>query len=616
MGQIYKPSTPVPAAAVVYAGNLSGYQHIVLTTQYDVKGYYNILKSEGKDKSLTVQQLQNVNDLKKQSTVLKWGIKSLQVSQVRDWSASTAMITLACPITSNDQPIPLLPDLSQIRGGNNPCLTVEDEIRIYAGYISSPTQTINADMLDDYGGFNENGALQHDPSKPLVPIFWGFIDKVDLIADPRTGFQYVLSCRDRARIFQDTKIISIPNFTGNLARDRTNYSETGVVEGRRDRILVQVLKAAMGDVPTGGTSSSCWKKILGPEEDPLAQLYTAYASDNHSRSLAVEDPSAWVRSATHKPMDYLSRPRVHVWVQRPPLVKSQGGGAVFQVVDKTPLEIVQFLAVTEERPTDFYCSHVNGDFVFGPRVLDTSGFNDELRSYRTYFFRGAPKGSTPNHNQVVLSMRATTSTLATYNRFVVIDSNTSGANSSTLSENVKVSLEVIPWILDGANRKVKAPCRNMIVFDGSLSTYENPTGGALVVGLAASRIWARDVTAIEMTVIGDPTLYPSEAVRVYNSILHDYSTLVQSGATGAKDKAIEDFNAKQSKRDAPGTSQGSQPIPQQSTKVEDLLRTDTIITNKEDLLLPVYKIRNISHKMVTQGRNAGYTSEISMVSDL
>ena len=318
-------------------------------------------------------------------------------------------------------------------------------------------------------------------------------------------------------------------------------------------------------------------------------------------------------------MDYLSRPRFHIWVQRPPLVKSQGGGSVFQVINRSPIEIIQFLAATEERPIDFFASHINGDFVFGPRVLDSSGFSDRLRSYRTYFFRDWPRDKPkPNANQTIIAMKSTTSTLATYNRFVVVDSNTNGPTSATLGENVRVSMEVLPWILSGDDRKVKPPCRTMIVFDGALSTYQNATGGALVVGLAASRIWARDITAVQMTVLGDPTFYPSEAVRVYNTILHDTNTLVDPGTKETnlkRERSIEEFNATNAAGEPTTTAAGAAPVQEQSNQVEQALRNSTVVTDKNDLVLPVYKVRSVNHKIVTQGKNAGYTTEIGMISD-
>jgi hypothetical protein len=625
MAKTYSPDAVVPAAVVVYAGNKSPYQHILFTTKYDVKGYYTILKAEGPNINLTPAQIKNAQDLKTQDTVLEWAIKSISIDLVRDWSVSTAMITLTCPLKDSLTPIPPLPNLKEIRGGNYPYLTVEDEIRVYMGYIDSPTTPITADMLDDYPvePFQATGEMKHNPSKPFAPVFWGFIDKLDLLADARGGVQYVISCRDRGRVFQDTKIISIPELAGPSNKDKN--AGTGVAEGRRDKILIQVAKAATGDVPTADqTEPTCWKPILGAEEEPLAQSFTAYPTDNNNRVSftqedAAEDPAKWMRFATHKVMDYLSRPRFHTWVQRPPLVKSQGGGSVFQILNRSPLEIIQFLAATEERPIDFFTSHVNGDFVFGPRVLDNSGFKDKLRSYRTYFFKDWPRDKAPpSVNQQIISMRATTSTLATYNRFVVIDSNTNGANAATMAENIQVSLETLPWILSGDDRKIKPPCRNMIVFDGALSTYKSAAGGALIVGLSAARIWARDITAVQMTVMGDPTWYPSEAVRIYNSVLHDTHTLVDPGtdkSIKSKEEAIDEFNSSYSEGKPPGTPKGGSPITEQSELAQSTIRTSTIETNKDKLILPVYKVRSIKHKIITQGKSAGYTSEVAMVSD-
>ena len=182
MSKIYSPVEPVPVAAVVYAGNKSAYQHILFATRYDVKGYYSILKGEDRKVELTASQMRETQNLERQDTQLDWAIKSVNVSLVRDWSISTAMITLTCKLGNPLDPIPPLPDLSSIRGGNYPYLTVEDEIRIYMGYVKSPSTPITADMLDDFPlePFDSSGRLIEKADRPLAPVFWGFIDKVGI----------------------------------------------------------------------------------------------------------------------------------------------------------------------------------------------------------------------------------------------------------------------------------------------------------------------------------------------------------------------------------------------------------------------------------------------------
>lgn len=612
MGKIYSKTSPLPAACVVYAGNLSPYQHIIFQTRYDVKGYYQIMKDErgGVDiKSIG-------KDLEQSNTILEWAIKSVNVSTVRDWSTSTAMITLTCKLGNPLDPIPSLPDLSKIRGGNHPYLTVEDEIRIYSGYLDSPSTVIDESMLDDYSSnpFDEEGRMNQNPNKPMAPIFWGFIDKIDILGNAKGGIQCIISCRDRSRIFQDTKIISLPSLDG---------TERGVIQGRREVLLLDAARAALGDITGDRSKAACWKSIL--DEKDGAQVFTAYKNGADDRTsftdeVGAEDPAKWVRTASHKVMDYQSRPRFHRWVQRPPLVKAQGAASVFQVLNKSPMEIMMFLAATEEMPIDFFASHVNGDFLFVPRVLDTSGFKDPLRSYRTYFFRDYPRDKAkPSPNQQIIDMRVASSSMATYNKYVVVDSNTNGPTSATLGENVKLTLQVLPWVLGDENndRKITPPCRTMVVFDGSLSTYSNPQGGALIIATAAARIFARDINQIEMTVLGDPTLYPNEAVRVYNSILHDSHTLTSAGT---KDSYIEREKALENNRKEAlaGTSDTSKPIEvntSQSGSIEKVLSTGVTETDKSSLNLPVYKIRNVTHKIVTQGKNAGYTTTIGMVSD-
>jgi len=747
--KFFTKAEPIPAAAVTYAGALSDKQPIIFTSQ-------------SRQKDLDGRRLD-------------WVITSVKVTMARDWSISRADLILTSEIPDQECLTPTLPDIHQFRGGNFPFLTVEDEIRIFLGYIRFG-QLITADLLDDHafdlcpsctdiertqeenpnsfvcGPISPNGEnFKQNPDKPLCPVFWGFIDVINIDVDPNSGVRCTISCRDRSRVFADTTLIAIPSLQGRLI-DTTqengffnNNSKDGLAAGKREDILIQVAKGATGDLfgdLTIGSSGvkTCWKPVIGGSDDMADNMYsppwintsTTTTSQNNSTNsskeeeeetqqdneeetintestnndtpsnsqsednkeetkarlltpsklgallfnkyhlpqgagdyqlvLPPEDPALWMREAQGKKHLPYTEPRFHIWVQRPPLSKGNSS-AVFKVINKSPLEIIKFLADTEERPTDFFASHINGDFVFGPRVLDASGFQDPYRQYRTYFNRLYPKEFQDkkipvSDAQRIISMRAVTSSLATMNRFVVVDSETEGSFSSFL-DKLRVAVDVLPWLLDGdsesqlfketGGRNVYPPCRNQILYDGNISSYGdkkyNRAGGALIVALNQARNWSREIMSISLTLMGDPTLYPGEAIRVYNSILHDFGTKVNPGtekSSAILKETMEDIEAlsTESKKDviqkivSESKSKIAATSPEKGYKLKESegassvhfgnegireltqnLYSHHVLTSMNNLVLPVYKVRSIQHTFRVGGKNPGFTTKLECISD-
>ena len=727
--KFFTKRAPIPAFVVTYAGAPSSKQPILFTSQSGQVG----MDTEGN------------------SYRLNWVITSITVSTVRDWSIARADIILTAPIYSNECLEPALPDLSLYRGGNNPYLTVEDEIRIYGGYISD-TQTLTAELLDEtpidlcpmcleedsgnatpacgpFGNYN----IKQDDNKPLCPIFWGFIDTINIESSPTKGLRMVIQARDRVRVFADTNIIAIPALEGRLVDSETGGGywqkkgkEKGLASGRREDVLMQVARAAtgriFGDLSDGDQSSKqCWRPIIGgsdemednwyrpkwleenkPTESPTptstpiplpsasttptptptvttvptssralppskfgSLLFTKFeyipsSTEEFSRLVPPEDPALWMREASIKYCMPHAEPRFHIWVQRPPLTKA-AGSAVFRILGKSPLEVIKFLADTEERPTDFYASHVNGDFVFGPRVLDTSGFYDPNRQYRTYYHRITPtnieelKGVVSTASRII-EMRVYTSSLGTANRFVVMDSETDGNNGAYL-DKLRVTLDALPWTLDGdtsselfketGGRAIYPPCRNQIIYDGNLSSYGpndyNRMGGAQIVALTQARNYAREINSINIKILGDPTFYPGEAIRIYNSVLHDFGTSINPGTKVSekilneslldieslsqddqKDRVMkirEESDKLNNKREIPIET----PEDAISTSFNNTAQTEEynklfqhqVRTSRElsKMIWPVYKVRTVKHEFRAGGSNPGFVTTIDAISD-
>lgn len=588
----YTPQQPVPAAAITLAtGNdPSKGQPILFTTQFG--------DSEGE---------------------LIWVIKHLEISLVRDWTTSTADITLSCNIP-DARSIPTLPDVSATRGGKYKQLSCEDEIRIYLGWIKQG-MAIDASLLDsvpfNYDSADGNKSIKANPNKTLAPVFWGFIEKVSLIGDER-GAQIRISCRDRTRVMTDTKILSVPSLSGNKGAN-------GKAAGARENILIEVARAATGNIiGEDNANPDYWRRIIGDAREG-ALVYTgrpdAEGSDSSVELQPLGDePDNWVRRATFTPPDATGNPRFHRWVQRPPIVKNSKA-AVYQVFNRSPIDVINYLASTEEKSTDFYASHVNGDFVFAPRIIDTSGLEDPDRNYRTYFYRSYPKGcSAPTPAQIIKRINVLNSSLGTFNRFIVINAGTNNAGQTTLDN--------VTWAINGQpdmyrDRAPQPPVRAQLIFDDTLGNYVSIQGGASIVAMSAARTLAKDTNATRFTIMGDATLYPGEAVKVYNTILHDDGISVPVDTTSEVKAAEEEINKqlaealkiKDVELPVADIVGGNKVDPGAQAIQDKVAKAGRLDTNQSEFTLPTYKVRSIRHRLTTSGEDMGFTTEVAAVAD-
>ena len=624
--KIYHPNATVPAAAITLATHLSTEtsQPILFTTQEGYKGEFK--RTQGEEEAELV--------------TLKWVIRSITINLVRDWSTSTFEVVLSCSLP--DKPnlqIPKLPFVGDYRGGDYPYLDKEDEIRIYMGYIDSAKTPITADLLD-WHPFTV-GSVQANPEKPLCPVFWGFIDKIDFIGD-RAGAQLVISGRDRSRIFQDTRVVSLRSLERSIVqRKDENNQRVPAIQGARSTILLDVARASVGQPSDQNrydlyddARKKYWKYIIGTSEEeggidslPLEDYSYGFAKISNAGNpepteqlVSAVDPEKILEQAI-KRVNSRGYVRFHRWVFRPPIV-TRGRNAIYQVFNRVPIDIINYLASNEERPTDFYASHVNGDFLFAPRILDTTGLRDPNRNYRTYFYNSWPQeAGRPSHGQLILKIRAVSSTLGTFNRFSIASSGVSGRGEDTLA--------ALTFILENygqglRNRNPNPPARHQLIVDDNLNTYNNALVGATTVAFQSSRSWSRELNAVQMTILGDPTLYPGEAIQIYNSVLHDYNVSAAIPNPNAFQEFEERLESELSNleprlpdpREAAEQAKNGNP-----TFIEDIITDQDLLnlrtlTNKDDRLYPVYKCRSIRHRLTTVGQQAGFTTELALVGDL
>lgn len=614
----YSTEAATPAAAITLATGNSNTQPILFTNHFGDKGTYE--NSEGKTKDVE----------------LKWVIKDITVTLTRDWDISQAQIVLTCELPDKSMREPPLPDVSIYRGGDNPYLGKEDEIRIYAGYVESSTTPITADLLDeipfDFTDIKTQVKQSHNKNKPLCPIFWGFIDTMKYSGTP-TGSTLTIQCRDRVRVFADTRIVSLVAFQGKQNSEGSNKTsvgdqvvdptatEQGIVSGDRTEILMQLANAAAGN-PYGQNPRdlekkgvTCWK-LVKPGE--IVKGFTVDQDKNITVQFPSEDPAQWVQTTTCRIMADKATPRFNIWNERPPIVKGESQ-ATLQVLNKVPLEIIDFIAKTEERPMDFFASHINGDFILGPRVKDESGFKDEHRSYRTYFHRTAPDGMIPTYNQMIQKIEATDTTLFSFNNFIIIDSSKTKGGGTSLIGAIRKGYSALSTSL--TKRSPSPPCKTQIIYDGGLASYDNPELGATYLAMAHAKIWSRDITGIEMEVVGDPTFYPSEAIRVYNTYLHDYKTYTVMDSTKDTSKDIREYRDDVEKNVAPAMKTETQDQKKDTSADNNLSKAigkyfaNRLPSDIDKFVLPYYSVRVVQHKLTTQG-DKGYTTKLSCVSDI
>lgn len=602
--KIFSRAESVPAVAITLASGETNIQPIIFTSQFGNRDTYP--EWAGRP--------------------LEWVVNYAKVTLLRDWSTSQAQITLTTPLLDRRDPIPPLPKVSDrgMRSGVFPYLSEEDEIRVYMGYVQTRHTPITADMLDEYpcDYFTQEylDALQirepslpgwrMNPNKCLCPVFWGFIDTINFTGSSRGGLQITLLCRDRTRIFSGTRLVSMHSLLGSAKGKGAS--------GLREDMVVDVAKAATGEVfSTGDVEKDtqlniyAWKKINVPRETKYTWNDNTQDTSSTNKEDWLVDPSMWNRYCSLSLMSNTASPRFHIWLQRPPLNKTHGA-QIFNSINVNPLEVLGFLARSEERVTDFYSSHVNGDFIIGPRALDTSGFYDDFRMRRTYFFRDWPCGmSPPPDNQKIISIRSISSSVATFNRYVVSASEPNGTSQSFIN-GIQVVLSTSPYKYK--DRKPTPPCKTQIVVDGNLTSYDNPVGGALALGLATAQAFGRDSQGVEFKIIGDPTFYPGEAVRVYNTVLHDHMALTHSGTKAGLDetKMLEDQKGALGSDVSIKRDRGL--VVNEQDKYASLLTLGTVQTDKDNNIFPVYMVRNIQHIFSSQGEE-GFVTRIKAASN-
>ena len=493
-------------------------------------------------------------------------------------------------------------------------------------------------LISKYQLYNKITVGDYESDKPLAPIFWGFIDSVDFIGNSSAGIQIIYNLRDRSRILADTKIITIPFL--NVGSD-----EKGAFEGLRHKTIEGVYRASNGGIYldnsyTNATSSqwrenfnagsiiTLWDNAYKDSKDPkkgrvsdqiktIQENTNALAEERIRFAAAIENPARWVIANSFlqnetNPYD----PLFHIWTLQPPLVAGSGP-TTMQIINKSPFEILSYLANTEVMPIDFFCSHVNGHFMFAPRILDTTGLTDQERGNRLYFFFDC-FDRVPESRSLIKDIRVTTSTIGVYNRFTVSSADFNNPTNSSLKDIVSVV-----DVASANTKSKKIPIKQHIIVDPKIRNASKELVGtstiaaAQALALTTASTMARDNITVIMKVIGDSSFYPGEAIRVYNTVLHNNGILTFKN-NGAQSLFLKTLYEEVQKIK-------SQQI-KQSGQQEKIVTLDQALSNIRQVsgeetsqindVLPMYKIRAITHSLKASGNDAGYTTKIIAIGDI
>ena len=466
-----------------------------------------------------------------------------------------------------------------------------------------------------------------DPNK-IAPIFWGFIDSVDFISNSNAGVQIIYNLRDRSRILADTKLVTLP-FLGTDANNKNTF------EGLKHKTVESVYRATNGGIYLDNNyesaSSLAWRsgfdkgEVISLYEDAdkrIIDTKSALANERLKYTAAIENPARWViANAFLSSGDLLNKtnynnfdPLFHIWTLQPPLVSGSANNTM-QIINKSPFEILNHLAMTEVMPIDIFTSHINGHFMFAPRILDTTGLYDEQRGNRLYYFFDC-FDKLPEQRSLIKDIRVQTSTVGVYNRFTVLTADFGSSTNASLS-----GLTSIVDIASANTKNRKVPIKQHVIVDPKIKASEgnsNKEGAAQALALTTASSMARDHTMIIFKIIGDSSFYPGEAVRVFNTVLHSKGIFTFNATSTSSAVFLKSlYDEVQKLLNSAVKQQGTNnKVVDLSAVIDSMRKVAGAPSDDLNDALPMYKVRAITHSLKANGNDAGYTTKIVAIADI
>ena len=502
---------------------------------YSDRGSYGMKESQGDFPVFMLVGIDNYgvrfriasNSVSNNDSDSKWVIRKARVMVTRFWDASTCYLVLQSHIPNLTDPIPSLPELD----GKE--LQPEDDIEVWAGYTS------------DNESFN--GGLQRK-------IFTGSIDIIDRVGTDRGGHSITIQGRDRMKWLMDT-VVSYNAYNDQNPSSIFSVKDLSPGEAEfkpRSEVILEIAQRGIGYIPKLANSSD---RFI--EKGAVYDIHIA--ANDPSDETRIDNPDFHYQSMEDTPGFSLSNlnrytiksytygtnfekealayknPAFNIYVSRPGFdnVNEAIGGIGLNTMNQSPIDFIKYLAQHEVYPTELFQDHMNGCLYYTPRMNDIVGLDDRTgnevkgktykggainvtvensppksdRLFRTYYYRpesciktGKALSKDIDFRQQIFVLKEEESSLSVRTNYTVSNSSPDTDNSIIIHYKSKPS----SW--EGKD----FPSYFMQIDDENVETAAE--AGAIATTFAG--IHSRDTKSGMITLQGDPTLSPSEAIQI------------------------------------------------------------------------------------------------------
>jgi hypothetical protein len=544
-----------------------------------------------------------------------WVVSSMRCNITRFWATSSAMITLKCAVENLEDGFPTFSNLppagkyisdKEFTDATNQTLNKDlyifDEIRIWLGYLDYVNQPLQE--LGDI--FSPENPLGFDP------VFIGYIETIKSVGTAK-GMQVTLECYDRIKYLLNTRLITIPTIDTALEQGQESAGAA------RTDILLDLVNQGIGDIGGGAlqfqedpitkrelfnydpsvTDPEVIKQQIRSDEDWTLDILTG-TKDGKANDWTVSDKGRFYRLTTRENVKGTDNDAV-------PLIS----------LGDAPIEKIRILALIESSPTEFFQSAKNGNLYYLPRLTDESGFESERKLYRTYFFKSSPKGTVPCSAQRAISMKSEISGAGLRTDVWINTANSSEATRGT-KEALNMHIRTIPNRLLGK----AIPQSNHILFD----QYTSSDLEAYITAVSMASIWSREVQAAMMQVMGDGSMTPGEAVKIYGfGMLSNGASSPAAGSINSLIRAQEELKIDTAKPleplfkeqlTDPTTKQintGS-PNPKINEATQKIAAVGVSYYTDEKNPFCVMRVQAVMHDFASSGAQTGWKTEVALSS--
>ncbi len=314
------------------------------------------------------------------------------------------------------------------------------------------------------------------PKANLKRVFTGYVDTVTYKLTPKRVMA-IVALRDPIRFLVDNKLTKIYD-----ANETQNLDQNIVIQGDRTEIIKKLIEDGSGRYSDGAPAIP------------------------RSRIFALQSERASIL-----PVD-----------QGTPTDTASGSGPkvpqVYNVMNRFPIEIIKHLSSVEGHPRELYADEFGRVFWdirrtnLGPDPADES----KIIKPRDYYFRNPVVIDTKETAGIypIITASMEWSTIGTFTEFVVVnaDSNSHGVSGGSLA--LRGTLDAQKAL--GFDMAI----RTRFVFDDTLQNQEVSQIATGAFLNAMLMLHGKDVRAGSIETEGEPTIKPSDAIRVWNTAIY------------------------------------------------------------------------------------------------